>query len=687
MSTYAIPVRPLPYPDESPASILMRAAEANGHSSVFQLVSQVQRLSSLESLVASYTDIERFQGMTTALGLGPEAAQLVWQRTGPTRRSPRLYAGMAVPEVFFREDGTVFCPRCLSEALYWRRSWVFRPTSICLKHQRLLLDRCGHCGSTLSPARASLHQCNHCQGDLRHLPSPTVLGAPFMALELMLDLQDEVSLRQVLLFWQAWLALNIEEESPLHSWQALQAALAWFINDKKVVDRAVARITARCHQQHPRLQLLPFLLGDKSMQTFAAAVLERVKPVVGSRSQGLGPKALTQREAAAVLEISSFQLKALIASGRLNLPASNTRQPKIPIAQIEDCLDQQLRLNAKPSALTPESTLIASEQTWLDVTAIAKRLNVHSQIVRSLFQNGWLKGEIQRLHQAKKIAAPEDEVLIFEQRFILVGTLARQWRTNPTNLREKLQTLGIQPIAGPGIDALATSLFRREALVHLTRDDLLAIKRYPTRTGRRRKDAPSVPAGDGMPLPEVASLLGIQPVDVRYLLQKGILQRTTTAYQPVRVERQTAWKLARTLERKDLMPLAEAVAEMGCGLPWFRTNWMMSGLVTVIDLGLWQLVQREEIERIQRLRRQYVTSTEAGRMLGMHRSHLPNLEKRGLVSSLRMGKNGRLRLYERTSVKALKQKGLPLCPTPSDSRAIIQKVKRGLKPATTPTDP
>lgn len=198
MSTYAIPIRPLPYPDESPASILMRAAEANGHSSVFQLVSQIKRVSSLESLIASYTDVDRFQGMVAALGLGHEAAQLVWQRTGPTRRSPRLYAGMAVPEIFFREDGTVFCPRCLSEALYWRRSWVFRPTCICLKHQRLLLDRCGHCGSTLSPARASLHQCNHCQGDLRQLTSPTVPGAPFMALDLMLDLQDGASLRRVL---------------------------------------------------------------------------------------------------------------------------------------------------------------------------------------------------------------------------------------------------------------------------------------------------------------------------------------------------------------------------------------------------------------------------------------------------------------------------------------------------------
>lgn len=471
------------------------------------------------------------------------------------------------------------------------------------------------------------------------------------------------------------------------SWQALQAALAWFIDDNRVEDRAAARITVRSNQQHPRLQLLPFLLGDTSMQAFAATVLERVEPVAGSRTQGLGPKALTQREAAAVLGISSFQLKALIAGGRLTLPASNTRQPKIPIVQIEDYLDQQLIWDAKPSALTSELALTVPEQAWLDVAAIAKRLNVHSQIVRSLFQNGWLKGEIQRFQQAKKIAAREDEVITFEQRFILVGTLARQWRTNPTNLREKLQTLGIQPIAGPGIDALATSLFRREAITHLTRDDLLAIKRYPTRTGRRRAGASPVPATDGMPLPEVASLLGIQPVDVRYLLQKGILQRTATVYRPVRVERQTAWKLARTLERKDLMPLAEAVAEMGCGLPWFRTNWIMSGLVTVMDFGLWQLVRREEIERIQRLRRQYATSTEAGRMLGMHRSHLPNLEKRGLVISLRMGKNGRLRLYERASVKALKQEGLSCLPIRSGSHAALQHNKGGLKSATILADP
>ncbi len=50
---------------------------------------------------------------------------------------------------------------------------------------------------------------------------------------------------------------------------------------------------------------------------------------------------------------------------------------------------------------------------------------------------------------------------------------------------------------------------------------------------------------------------------------------------------------------------------------------------------------------------EYVTTKDAGAILGMHRSHLPNLERRGLIASKVVGSVRKVRLYRRTDVEAL----------------------------------
>jgi hypothetical protein len=69
--------------------------------------------------------------------------------------------------------GLQYCPGCLGEVGYFRRTWRLGFVTCCPAHARRLLDRCDSCGATLEPHRApTLHVCSRCGCDLRQAIAP-----------------------------------------------------------------------------------------------------------------------------------------------------------------------------------------------------------------------------------------------------------------------------------------------------------------------------------------------------------------------------------------------------------------------------------------------------------------------------------------------------------------------------------
>lgn len=202
------------------------------------------------------------------------------------------------------------------------------------------------------------------------------------------------------------------------------------------------------------------------------------------------------------------------------------------------------------------------------------------------------------------------------------------------------------------------------------RAPILAWEEQATRAGRKRKaDHQRDAQQDGIATAEVAELLGISTQQVAVLLRRGILKRTEQIYRPARVERASYWKLARTLQRNDLLSIDAAAELLGVGVPWFRSNWVITGIIKVIDLGIWRFVTRDDVETVRQLRSRYFTATEAGRVLGMHRTHMLNLEKQELVQPLRFGKNKQLRLFERDAVRELVRQQQVALDHPAEARS------------------
>lgn len=183
-------------------------------------------------------------------------------------------------------------------------------------------------------------------------------------------------------------------------------------------------------------------------------------------------------------------------------------------------------------------------------------------------------------------------------------------------------------------------------------------QRHPTKTGRRKGEpaAATTEQLGHLPLAHVAEQLGINRQQALKLLRMQVLKRASEFGRPVQVDRSSFTKLLRALKRRDFLSLDAAAELLGCSTPRFRSNWVANGIVVVRDFGLWKFVTKGDVDKAVRLRKQYVTATEAGELLRTHRSHLPNLEKQGLITAFRFGKGRVLRLYDRESVRALAKK-------------------------------
>lgn len=92
--------------------------------------------------------------------------------------SLKLSTGEVVPCLVMRnlaqqlrpESSAQFCPDCLRDAPYHRRAWMPIAVSACLRHQRVLVDRCPHCQAPLTIRAIVETQCRICEADLTPAP-------------------------------------------------------------------------------------------------------------------------------------------------------------------------------------------------------------------------------------------------------------------------------------------------------------------------------------------------------------------------------------------------------------------------------------------------------------------------------------------------------------------------------------
>ena len=165
------PVRDEIWPGESGQGYVLRMAAGNGLGGIVR-VKQMLGCSRFQTLYAQDAPqlAQWFGASVQRLSYALESTQGGWRAEGSTymghNLGRRYFLNRSYPRV---------CPECLHEFGYCRAAWDFTLCAACVRHQRLLIDRCPACSSRLKWTRPApcLCDCGHPWTSLDVRSSPT----------------------------------------------------------------------------------------------------------------------------------------------------------------------------------------------------------------------------------------------------------------------------------------------------------------------------------------------------------------------------------------------------------------------------------------------------------------------------------------------------------------------------------
>ncbi|MCY0856651.1 hypothetical protein [Cupriavidus sp. D39] len=442
---------------------------------------------------------------------------------------------------------------------------------------------------------------------------------------------------------------------------------------------------------HPRVTLLPLLESSASQVTKLALAALRMQCDEKAVDATVEEMLLSRRHAELALGVSAFQLTKMRKEGvwrayglesgdgwfsaravnamlcRLAVTDDAVAGHRRPVTRSVGSVlmsivdgkeasagyDLSLGISSIRSIEVARSGPASPMVGEIGIEEAADILNSYPEAVRSLARVGWIEHRNRDCFNRKRFVADRADVEGFSRRYALAGEIAKSAGTNVTNTAERLMALGVHAVAGPKIDGCLVYVFERASVDRIDLAALHELKGYPTSTGRRSALDPAKDDTSEMTLAEAAKLLGVNVQLAKRLVIKGHLQEIDNQSRQVYVTARSVKRFKKKLEDPNLVPVEDAAAELGMGSWPFEISYVQPGLVYVHDLAVSRRVQRSDIATLCNLREYFLTAEEAGRLLGTHRSHLPNLERRGEIKSMMFGKRRHIKFYALADIQKL----------------------------------
>lgn len=679
-----LPVRPIPFPGESPAGYLIRVAEGNGFPSVTAMVDGLCIGVADEGwIIAAYTRAERYAEILGLLGISNSNAILLsFDRSGPTAESPRLVDGVPYAEQFFSEECGAYCPICLAERRYFRKHWSLKPYAVCQAHSVRLLRDCYACGDKLSPLRGSLCACK-CGVDLACGPQIAADSAP---VDWWMNEMDVGGQRRS--DASACLAALFAVENSNASLELLTGARQWI--EEGGVAAELRSLVSEAHL-HPRVALLPLLQSGSATVRALARELLRLIPPKKLLAADLLERRLTRRQAELALGVSAFQMNNLL---RERVPAlyrldagDGWFSARSVSAMLYDLMAGEAEVVCSPRAVTRSvASVVKAIAEGRELTAgydptsgissirsacatpsnpeperpdevgveeAAEILGAYPEVVRFLAKAGWLECRDRDHVNRKRLVTDRVVVERFARKYVFASEVAKRANTGVTSTAERLMALGVPAVAGPKIDGCLVYMFERDLVDRVDLAMLRTLKGYPTSTGRKPAGNATKGASLEMPLAEAAELLGVSVQTAKRLVANHHLREVKSLSRSVLVTRRSVQRFREMLGDPEFVAIETVQAMLGLSNRALEVSYVQSGLLPVVDLIVSRRVRRTDIARVQEMRADYVTADEAGKLLGSHRSHLPNLERRGEISPISFAKGRSVKFYALADIREL----------------------------------
>lgn len=640
-------IQAIPYEDESPISFLLRTAKLNAHSSISNLVGKENYHSIIkESLNYHLADKVRFNLILKTLNIDSDYAWLAFERSGPTNRSPRTIGAIEVPHELFELENIRYCPICLGENAYLKKLWMLKPIYACPIHSCLLIDSCPNCDNSIT-SKSGIQNCACCGFGLDKAPVRDAKSIE--TISWFIDVLNFNSNKLFKEFLACWNAFNefFKFDGSNTDLKVFLSVYEYFHHPELSALKLSALINSRINYSHPRVQLIPFLKYEKFFKKHIK-VVERNTDEYKISEKSISKK-LKNYQIKRILKVSRFELEKLIESDYLRLGKKEFYHRNISSIDIERFIMGLINKD-KPTLDSPNTITLCND--YIDLKEISKILEINYETARKLANCGWFnsKEKYPDAYDPKKYS--KKRLNEFNKKYMLVAPLTKQLRVNPTNLVEKLESIGITPIHGPHIDSTPINIFLKKDVQDINPNDLEMIQHYQTRTGRRKDQLESKTTSlNYYSLRDAAALLEISPNKVSVLIQKGILSKDKNNPLLIQIKANSLLNIKNKLNSEDYIPYLDAAKLLNCPVNWMKKYWCETGFLHIEDLVYWKLIRKNELAEVLKLKEDFVTGAEASALLGLPHSHITNLQNQGLIKPYYLGDTEKkVRLFKKIEV-------------------------------------
>ncbi len=696
-------VKPIPFNGESPGSLLLRMSELNGWKKATSFLSAHDALNSYDKIESLMIVKESWLKLCSVTGLNCKRSKdIFYGDVGIARRRFVGYVGMKVHWKDLPLKKPKICPQCIKENKFIPKLWDHKLVHMCSKHRVILVTKCENCKQKLIWNRAGLMTCI-CGEEFKTPTRRSLDSSQILYIESLIKNKDEVSLNTICRFYDAYeyFFKFLKQECDYcdltkYSIQSFKTPIEMFDLVKKHVE-----LQSELYSIHPRITLIPFLSSKElKLREFGKSMLFKINSYFNGDdysfeehtigiAQVLGALGITKRLTRILIEhgvleayrntkLSKWFIK-LCSVNRLLNHLSNVepnlkqndfksidiviRTPSFKldfVTVIKECISNKRKYSMMDMSIGLPSIKIECgsnqkrEYRYYKINDVANICNANYENIRFAIKVGILKRIEPKLTKGTIIYIKKLEALKFNDLYIFGGSLAKQYGYNSTNFSEKIKSLGIEPVSGPGIDGGLTYLFKRKDVSQVDYSKIKNIQYYSTNVGRKYKGKKSIKL-NYKTVTETSKILGISFQKVVTLIRSGHLHRVYNMHRAGRVSLDSIEQILSMQNNKHLIVLKEASKQVGETEHSFYWAWIESNFIDYINTGLEKYISKSDLKKIIKFKSKYISSVEASEIAGHHRSYLPNLEKQGLIKHKRVLKNRKysIKFYDRKEVEQI----------------------------------
>ncbi|MCH7332135.1 TniQ family protein [Acinetobacter modestus] len=628
---------PIPNEDESAASLILRATEKNGYRSSTSFIYAYNLKVHTKSLNAFFANREKFRILLNHLELDSDYEKLAPLSVGPTKRHLKELDNQLFPESFLSADATKLCPSCIAEKLYLRKIWLFKHLTVCIEHKTKLISECPNCGTLMTANRRVIHLCYHCEYDFREQECiESINSGELKANEWFISCLEAKSLINLNKINKLFNTINSTRNlySNIKIYLSDIVIAYYYFNNKIEYQNSILKIAQdNINIIHPRLLLIYFIAFEKKNSENLYNLFSELSTI--NCATDSFEYFFSQRLACIALNISASTLH------RNYLPDLSSTS-KISSKFIEDILA------GKKKKINPIEIEL---DKYCDIKQLTRLLAINYDLANKLFYHSNIF-QVESLKLGSKTikVIKLKDLLKFNKKYILASCFAEALSINPAIIYKRLKFINILPVYGPEINEIPINIYLRKDLENITKEQILDITNYERRTVSKS----FLKFKLHLEIQYICERLKINKMQFNKLVKFGLIEKWDYKEHKCFFNRRKVNDIFRLTNSNDYLTIEEARDVLQVSKNWFFKYWVITGFIEVIDLCLWRLVSKQQVEKVLKIKEIYFTGVEASKFLGMQSSHVTNLASQEIITPVYLGKGPKIRLFKKEDIFALK---------------------------------